>query len=212
MTEPGVESAGTVGKPVPGVEFKIADDGEILTRGRHVFVGYWKDDDATAATLDSGGWVHTGDLGEITDKGLVRIRGRKTEVLKTSGGKMIAPLPIEEKLKAAQIISQVCMVGDGRKYLSALITLTEDQLKELQDRGLLKGETISDPGVQAIVRKHIDELNRELAGYEQIKRFAIIAREFSIVDGEMTPTLKMKRNVIEKRFSSVIESLYAGEL
>ena len=131
MTESGVESAGTVGKPVPGIEFKIADDGEILCRGRNVFKGYFKDDASTASTLE-GGWLHTGDLAELSKEGLVKIRGRKKEILKTSGGKMVAPLPIEEEIKASPIISQVCMVGDGRKYLAALITLSEPTLIELQ--------------------------------------------------------------------------------
>ena len=211
-TERGVESAGTVGKPVPGTEFKIADDGEILSRGRHVFVGYFKDEASTASTLDQEGWLHTGDLGEITDQGLVRIRGRKKEILKTSGGKMIAPLPIEEALKAAPIISQVCMVGDGRKYLAALITLSEGKLIELQSQGgkVLTGITVADAKVVSEVKQHVDALNKELPSYEQIKRFSVLAKEFSIADGEMTPTLKMKRNVIETRYKDVIDQMYTG--
>lgn len=209
MTEPGVESAGTVGKPVPGVEFKLAEDGEILTRGRHVFVGYHKDEAATAAALEDG-WLHTGDLGEWNERGQLKIRGRKKEILKTSGGKMIAPLPIEEKLKAAEIISQVCMVGDGRKYLSALITLTESKLAELKSQGALSGDTaITSPEVVGQVKAHIDALNAELASFEQIKKFAVLGREFSVQDGEMTPTLKMKRNVIEQRFRGIIDQMYA---
>jgi long-chain acyl-CoA synthetase len=209
MTEPGVESSGTVGKPVPGVEFKLAADGEILTRGRHVFVGYFKDDVATAETLE-GGWLHTGDLGEINERRLLRIKGRKKEILKTSGGKMIAPLPIEEQLKAAEIISQVCMVGDGRKYLSALITLSEPAIKDLQSRNgaASNGLMVKDSSVLGQVKKHVDELNKTLAGYEQIKRFAVISREFSIADGEMTPTLKMKRNIIESNFRDIIDQMY----
>ncbi|WP_437591096.1 AMP-dependent synthetase/ligase [Sorangium sp. So ce1000] len=211
MTEPGVESAGTVGKPVPGVEFKLAEDGEILTRGRHVFVGYYKDAAATDAALEDG-WLHTGDLGEWNQRGQLKIRGRKKEILKTSGGKMIAPLPIEEKLKAAEIISQVCMVGDGRKYLSALITLTEGKLAELKERGALNGDTaITSPEVVGQVKAHIDALNAELASFEQIKRFTVLGREFSVQDGEMTPTLKMKRNVIEQRFRRTIDEMYPAE-
>jgi len=211
MTEPGVESAGTVGKAVPGIEMKIADDGEMLTRGRHVFKGYFKDDAATTAVLE-GGWLHTGDLAEVTDRGLVRIRGRKKEILKTSGGKMVAPLPIEEELKAAPLISQACMVGDGRKYLSVLVTLSEGKLKELQGQGAGgssgSSKVITRADVIAEVKKHVDELNAHLASYEQIKRFAVLANEFSIADGEMTPTLKMKRNVIETRYRDVIDSMY----
>jgi long-chain acyl-CoA synthetase len=210
MTERGVESAGTVGRAVPGLEFKIADDGEILTRGRHVFKGYFKDDAATAAALE-GGWLHTGDLGELDSRGLVRIKGRKKEILKTSGGKMVAPLPIEETLKAAAIIGQVCMVGDGRKFLSALITLSDNALADYRkSHGANGAVLITDAAIVGEVKRHIDELNKSLASYEQIKRFAVISREFSIADGEMTPTLKMKRNVIEQRFRDVIDSFYAG--
>jgi long-chain acyl-CoA synthetase len=210
MTEPGVESSGTVGKPVPGLEMKLAVDGEMLTRGRHVFKGYFKDEAATAATLVEG-WLHTGDLAEITQQGLVRIRGRKKEVLKTSGGKMIAPLPIEEALKAAPSISQVCMVGDGRKYLSALITLSEVKLAALKDSGSLDAghRTISAASMIEEVTRAVDDLNTRLASFEQIKRFAVLTQEFSIAEGEMTPTLKMKRSVIESRYRDVIDSLYS---
>jgi long-chain acyl-CoA synthetase len=209
MTERLVESAGTVGKPVPGTEFKLAEDGEILTRGNHVFVGYFKNEQATKETLIDG-WLHTGDLGEYNDKGQVRIRGRKKEILKTSGGKMVAPLPIEEALKASPIISQVCMVGDNRKYLAALITLSESKLAEIKKKKFaeLDRPVIDDAEIIAEVKKYVDDLNKTLSSYEQIKKFAIISREFSIADGEMTPTLKMKRNVIEKTFAEIINSMY----
>ncbi|MBY0472041.1 long-chain fatty acid--CoA ligase [bacterium] len=211
MTQPGVESAGTVGRPLPGIEFKLAEDGEILSKGRHIFVGYYKDQKATDATLIDG-WVHTGDLGETTDTGLIRIRGRKKEILKTSGGKMIAPLPIEEKLKAKGMISQACMVGDNRKYLSILLTLDEATTAEMQKKsGAITGDglQICDAEVVKTVQSYIDSVNSELASYEQIKRFVILAKEFSIAGGEMTPTLKMKRNVVEKNYNALIESMYA---
>ncbi len=208
MTEPGVESAGTVGKPVHGLEVKIAEDGELLTRGRHVFKGYYKDEASTAATLE-GGWLHTGDLGEVNERGLIRIRGRKKEILKTSGGKMIAPVPIEEALKAAPLISQVCMVGDGRKYLSVLVTLSEGKMAELKTQGAVGNDrTITRSDVVAEVGQYIAELNGKLANYEQIKRFVVLSAEFSIIEGEMTPTLKMKRNVIESRYRDLIEQMY----
>jgi long-chain acyl-CoA synthetase len=207
MTEKGVDSLGTIGRPLPGVEFKIAEDGEMLTRGRQVFVGYYKDEEATKKTFNSEGWLMTGDLAELTDKGLVRIKGRKKEVLKTSGGKMVAPLPIEEELKASSIISQVCMVGDGRKYLAALITVTEATSKEA---GTTKGKLITDPSIVAEVKKVVDHVNQHLSSYEQIKRFAVLSKEFSIEEGEMTPTLKMKRNVVETRYADVIEQMYTS--
>ncbi len=210
MTEPGVESAGTVGRPLPGTDFKLAEDGEILTRGRHVFVGYSKDEAATAATLVDG-WCHTGDLGVVNERGLVEIRGRKKEVLKTSGGKMVAPLPIEERIKESGRVGQVCIVGDGRKYLGALVTLSEEKLADFSHRaGSKLGETITDAGILEDIRSVIDSVNRGLAGFEQIKRFAVLGRDFSIEAGEMTPTLKMKRAVIERNFKSLIDSLYSG--
>lgn len=210
MTEPGVESAGTVGKPVTGFEVKLAGDGELLTRGRHVFKGYFKDPAATAATVRDG-WLHTGDLAEVTERGQIRIRGRKKEILKTSGGKMVAPAPIEEQLKAAPMVSQVCMVGDGRKFLSALITLSEPAMQELKGKGAARGDVrvVSDEGVVSLVERHVQELNSRLSGFEQIKRFTVLANEFSIADGEMTPTLKMKRNVIETRYRDLIDRMYA---
>lgn len=208
MTEIGIESAGTVGKPVSPIELKIAEDGEILCRGRNVFVGYHKDEAATAATITDG-WLHTGDLGEITERGQLRIKGRKKEVLKTSNGKMVAPLPIEETLKAAAIISQVCVVGDGRKYLSALVTLSESTLAEIASNpAATNGRVLKDARLLAEVQKYVDELNSKLAGFEQIKKFTVLSREFSIVDGEMTPTLKMKRNIIESRYRDLIDAMY----
>lgn len=209
MTERGKDCSGTVGLPLPGTEFKLAEDGEILTKGRHVFVGYFKDPDSTKATLRDG-WLLTGDLGERDERGYIKIKGRKKEVLKTSGGKMVAPLPIEERIKAANIISQVCMVGDGRKFLSAIVTLTESTLGELKKTGKVNGAIeITDPAVLKDVKSVIENINQTLASYEQIKQFKVLSREFSIEDGEMTPTLKMKRNVIEKTFRDLIDQMYA---
>ncbi len=207
LTIPGMDCSGTVGVPVPGVEFKFAEDGEMLTRGRQVFLGYFRDVEATRATLVDG-WLHTGDLGELDARGLVRISGRKKEVMKTSGGKMVAPLPIEERLKKFALISQVCMVGDGRKYLAALITLTERALEEFRELIHPARPTVDHPQVIARIRPHVDEVNKELASHSQIRRFTILARDLSVADGEMTPTLKMKRAVIAARFREIIEQMY----
>ncbi len=209
MTERGKDQAGTVGVAPKGMEVKIAEDGEILTRGRHVFKGYFKNPEATAATVDSEGWLHTGDLAEKTAQGAMRIRGRKKEIMKTSGGKIVAPLHIEEELKAAPLISQVCLVGDGKKFISALITLTEGKMAELAKvKGALEGPVVTHPSVVKEVQSYIDQLNHKLAGYEQIKKFAVLSKEFSIDRGEMTPTLKMKRNVIESRYQDLINAFY----
>lgn len=209
MTEPGVECAGTVGRAIPGIEVKLAGDGEILTRGRHVFKGYFKDPESTEKTLE-GGWLHTGDLGEYTDKGMIRIRGRKKEILKTSGGKMIAPVPIEEQVKLAPIVSQVCIVGDGRKYLTALVTLNEEALKSLERQNVdLTGKVIENDEIVGEMKKYFDGVNQNLSSYEQIKRFTILAKDFSVEADEITPTLKMKRNVIETRYRDLIDRMYA---
>ena len=209
LTVPGEESAGTVGRPVTGLEVKIAEDGEILCRGRNVFVGYFKDEESTQKTIING-WLHTGDLGATNEKGQIVIKGRKKEVLKTSNGKMIAPLPIEESLKTHPVISQVCLVGDGKKYISALLTLSEPALHGLRtDPGALSGRVVDHAETYAAVKRAIDELNSKLAGFEQIKKFTILSQEFSVEEGEMTPTLKMKRAVIERRYVDLIDSMYA---
>ncbi len=209
ITLRGIDCAGTVGKPLEGCEFKLGSDGEILSKGRHIFLGYLKDEVNTKATLDDG-WLLTGDLGEWTPSGLLRIVGRKKEIMKTSGGKMIAPVPIEEKLKEATFISQACLVGDNRKYLSALITLSESALLDLKEKtGGTKDGVVVDGEVVKQVQAQFDRVNKALASFEQIKRFTIIDREFSVNDGEMTPTLKMKRNVIEQRFRPLIDQMYS---
>lgn len=212
MTLLDIDCKGTVGRPARGTEFKIAEDGEILTRGRHIFLGYYKNDAATREVIDSEGWLHTGDLGEWVENGLVRIKGRKKEILKTSGGKMVAPLPIEEKLKQYPPINQVCVVGDGRKYLSVLITLDPEYItKNGFDKG--KSPILQDSKLVTQIGGFVEEVNQSLASFEKIKYFRILREDFTIERGEMTPTLKMKRNIIESNYRSVINDMYpAGEL
>jgi long-chain acyl-CoA synthetase len=210
ITLPGIECAGTVGKPLTleGCEFKLGEDGEILSRGRHIFLGYLNDEVNTNETLKDG-WLHTGDLGSWTNEGLLKIVGRKKEIMKTSGGKMIAPVPIEEKLKEANFISQVCLVGDNRKYLSALITLSEATLVDLHAHaGAFQDGVLIEKKMLGSVQAEFDRVNKTLASFEQVKRFTVLDREFSIADGEMTPTLKMKRASIEKRFKPLIDLMY----
>ncbi len=208
ITVLGIDCAGTVGKPLEGCEFKLGEDGEILSKGRNIFLGYLNDPTNTASTIVDG-WLHTGDLGEWTSAGLMRIVGRKKEIMKTSGGKMIAPVPIEEKLKEANFISQVCLVGDNRKYLSALITLSESMLNDLKAKpGSMKDGVVVDAAAIQQVQGEFDRVNKTLASFEQVKRFKVIDREFAINDGEMTPTMKMKRNVIEQRFRPLIDQMY----
>ncbi len=210
-TIPGIDCVGTVGKPLEGCEFKLAEDGEILSRGRHVFLGYLKDEVNTRDALKDG-WYYTGDVGAWTDTGLLKIVGRKKEIMKTSGGKMIAPVPIEEKLKEASFISQVCIVGDNRKFLSALVTLSESALADLNGPGSqsFKDGVLCETTMIKRVQSEFDRVNKSLASFEQVKQFTVLDREFSIPDGEMTPTMKMKRAAIETRFRALIDRMYNG--
>jgi long-chain acyl-CoA synthetase len=189
---------GTVGPAMPGVELKTDDDGELLIRSETIFAGYLKDEDATRAVLTDDGWLRSGDVGEIDADGFVTITDRKKDIIVTAGGKNVAPQNIENSLKASRFVSQALVVGDRRPYLTALITLDEAEVAKAN------GDS------RALVEQLVEEVNRYLSRYEQIKRFAIVSREFSAEEGEVTPTLKLKRRVIEKRFADEIEELYGG--
>ncbi len=205
-TTPRTDTLGVVGKALPGTELMLTAEGEIRSRGRNIFLGYLNDEAHTREVLVEQGWLATGDLGVIDDLGCLAIRGRKKEIMKTSGGKMIAPVPIEERLKASILIGQVCLVGDGRKFLSALITLSEETLASVEPQGLV----IEDVKIVREIQKELQKLNATLASFEQIKRFTILAQDFSLEKGEMTPTLKMKRNIIEKHYKDIIERMYSS--
>lgn len=199
---------GTVGPAIPGVEVKIADDGEVLVRGPNVFQGYLKDAAATAETIRDG-WLCSGDLGSIDERGLLSITGRKKEIIITSGGKNITPRNIEEALKQAPLIAEAVVIGDRRKYLSVLVTLDEAAAKAaLAEKQ--NGETDSQH-LARLVQQTIDEVNPTLARVEQVKRFTILPRPLSIEGGELTPTLKIKRSVVAKKYAQEIEAMYEGE-
>jgi long-subunit acyl-CoA synthetase (AMP-forming) len=204
---------GKVGFAIAGTEVRIAGDGEVMMRGPHVFPGYFKNEEATRETLDAEGWLHSGDIGELDEKGLLRITDRKKELIITSGGKNVGPQILENKLKQIQVVSQAVVVGDRRNYLAALLTL--DPL-----RAPIEAEAAGSPHRDpkdlagcpiflAHLEKQVEEVNRTLARYEQIKRFAILPRELSIEDGELTPTLKLKRRVIHQNHAEEIERLYS---
>ena len=192
---PGRFRFGTVGPAIPGIEVRIADDGEVLVRGANVFAGYYKDEDATRAAVDDDGWLHTGDIGSIDD-GYLTITDRKKDIIVTAGGKNVAPQNIENELKASKYISQALVIGDRRPFLTALITLDEAA------RGL------SDVHVQDLVQSIVDDVNRDKASFEQVKRFAILPRDFSPEEDEVTPTLKLRRKVVQDHFAPDIEELY----
>jgi long-chain acyl-CoA synthetase len=196
---------GSVGPPLPGVEVKLGDDGEILVRGPNVFMGYYKEPQATAETLVDG-WLCSGDLGALDKDGFLTITGRKKEIIITAGGKNIAPKNIEAALKQSPLVGDVIVIGDRRKFLSALITLDETAAAKLApDAGV---QLAGAPAIRAAVQKQVDEVNETLARVEQIKKFTILPRAFSIADGEMTPTMKLKRKVIAQRYATEIDAMY----
>ncbi len=203
---------GTVGRPLPGVEIRIAEeDGEILVRGPHVFREYWDNPEATAETLIDG-WLHTGDVGSIDDEGYLSITGRKKDIIITAGGKNLTPSNIENDLKQSRYISQAVMHGDRRPFPVALITLDPEEIAPwAQERGLpddLAALSRTDEA-RALVQEELDRANAHYAQVEQIKKFAILDRDLTIEDGELTPTLKVKRTVVSERFADLIEAMYA---
>jgi long-chain acyl-CoA synthetase len=205
---------GTVGRPLPGTEVKLAADGELLIRSETVFQGYYKDPEATAAVLGSDGWLLTGDIAEIDDDGFITITDRKKDIIVTAGGKNVAPQNLENDLKASKYVSQAMIVGDRQPYIAALITLDPEELpKWAAERGL-----VGDPATLAgkeevleLIQGVVDSVNAERSRYEQIKRFAILPRDFTMEDDELTPTLKLKRRVVSAHFPDELEGLYAGE-
>ena len=203
---------GKVGIPIPGTEVKVEEDGELCLKGNHVTQGYFKAEEETKATFDSEGWLHTGDLAEIDNSGYVKIIGRKKEILITSAGKNIAPVEVEDLIKPHQLIGQVCVVGDGKKYLSALVVLDGDGGAEAcaSDNGMEYSieSMASDPKVVDAIQKQVDEANSQVAQVQQIKKFVVLEKEWTDSSGELTPTLKLKRNVIAEMYSDEIESMY----
>jgi long-chain acyl-CoA synthetase len=206
---PGKLKFGSVGPALPGVDVKIADDGEILVRGPNVFLGYYKEPEATAETLVDG-WLHSGDLGAFDSEGFLSITGRKKEILITAGGKNIAPKNIEAALKNHALVNEAIVIGDRRKYLTALVTLDPDAVaKFCRERSLDITQAHCDAAVRAEIQKAVDQVNEEFARVEQIKKFSILPRNLSVQDGELTPTLKVKRKIVNEHFSSDIEAMYA---
>jgi long-chain acyl-CoA synthetase len=205
---------GTVGRPIPGVEVKIGADGEILTRGPHVMKGYYREPKATAEAIDSGGWLHTGDVGHLDEDGFLVITDRKKDIIVTSGGKNIAPQPIENALKTHPLIAEVVMIGNRRSFPSALLVPNFDNLEKwARGSGLpyaSREDLVGRPEVQALYERTIGELTPSLARFEQIKKVAVLPREFSLEAGELTPTLKVKRRFVEQKYKDLIDRLYEG--
>lgn len=203
---------GSVGKALPGTELKIADDGEILVRGAIVFKGYLNQPELTAETLTEDGWIHTGDLGRLDQDGFLWITGRKKEIIITAGGKNVTPANIENLLKDHPLIDQALVHGDRRKYLTALLGLDPETLEAWATEkgiGYTSYEAILDnPALLDDVKAMVDEVNRHFARYETIKRFALLPRLLDVEKGELTPTMKIRRRIIEERFKDLLDSLY----
>jgi long-chain acyl-CoA synthetase len=203
---------GTVGLPIPGVETRIAEDGEILTRGEGTMHGYLNAPEATAEAIDVDGWLHTGDVGQIDAEGFLTITDRKKEIIVTSGGKNVAPAPIEALLGRSPFVSQALVHGDGRKFLSALLTLDSDYVRSwASDRGIDGRELevlVADPRLRAAMEAEVEAVNRMLDPFQTIKAFAVLPRDFSIDAGEMTPSLKLRRRAIEKKHRELLDGLY----
>ncbi|MFW5875765.1 MAG: AMP-dependent synthetase/ligase [Myxococcota bacterium] len=199
---------GSVGPPIPGVEVKIADDGEILVRGPNVFLGYYKDEAATNDTLIDG-WLHSGDLGHLDDHGFLHVTGRKKDIIITAGGKNVAPKNIEHSLKNHELINEAVVIGDRRKYLTVLLTLDPETSEAWAEKHGVSPDALADDSrLHAEIQRAVDEVNEHLARVEQVKRFTILPRNLTIEDGELTPTLKVKRNVVSDHFAPQIESMY----
>lgn len=207
---------GTVGRPIAGCTIRVADDGELLVKGAHVFKGYWNNDEQTAESLRDG-WLHTGDLGSIDDEGFVRITGRKKEILVTAGGKNVAPAVLEDRLRAHALVSQCIVVGDRRPFIGALVTLDREMLPGwLKEHGLdpdLEVErAIEEQTVRDGVQRAVDYANRAVSKAESIRKFSLLPGDFTEEGGHLTPSLKLKRQVVLDEFAAEVDGLYGGPL
>ncbi len=215
LNTPTSHRMGSVGRPLPNVELKVAEDGELLVRGPSVFAGYWQKPAANAECFDAEGWFHTGDIARLDAEGFLYITDRKKELLKTSGGKLVAPQPIENKLKSSHLVAQAALVGDRHKFISALIAPNFPALEEWARQqgigGKPRAELAADERVIALYDGLVREANAGLANFETIKRFRLVADEWTQESGELTPSMKLKRRVVTERYAGVIEELYADE-
>jgi long-chain acyl-CoA synthetase len=214
VNKPTRNKIGTVGQPLPGVAMRIGDDGEILVRGPNVFPGYWQNKAATGEVLDDEGWLHTGDLGDLDDEGFLRVTGRKKELIVTAGGKNVAPAVLEDRLRAHPLVSQCMVVGDGRPYIACLVTLDPDALdywKRQHGRpaDVTMADLAADPELTAEIQEAVDEANKAVSRAESIRRFRVLAVDFTEETGHMTPSLKVRRGVVAKDFAADIEALYS---
>jgi long-chain acyl-CoA synthetase len=201
--------------PLPNIELKLAEDGELLVRGPSVFAGYWQKTAATAECFDSDGWFYTGDIARFDADGFLYITDRKKELLKTSGGKLVAPQPIENKLKNSVLVAHAALVGDRHKFICALIApnfvALEEWAKQHGVQSQSRQELIADGQVIALYAEIVRQVNGTLANFETLKRFRVVGEEWTQESGELTPSMKLKRRVLTERYAAVIAELYADE-
>lgn len=206
---------GSVGQPIPGCTIRIADDGEVLMRGDHVFVGYWNNAEATAEVIDADGWLHTGDVGALDDDGFLTITGRKKDIIVTAGGKNVAPAVLEDRVRANRLVSQVVVVGDSRPYVAALVTLDREFLPtwlELQGRptDTPAEKLCEDPDVLAEIQSAVDNANQAVSKAESIRRFRVLPDDLTIESGHLTPSMKVKRSAVMADFDDRVDELYSA--
>jgi long-chain acyl-CoA synthetase len=210
---PGRQHIGSVGRPIPGCTIRIADDGEVLIKGGNVFVGYWHNEEATREVFDQDGWFHSGDLGQLDDEGYLTITGRKKDILVTSSGKNVAPMVLEDRLRAHWLVSQCIVVGDRRPFIGALVTVDADAFEPWKtETGKPATASVADlhedPDLLAALQLAVDDANQAVSAAEAIKKFRVLTVDFTEESGELTPTLKVKRHIVMKTFGPDVEALY----
>ncbi|MFM7775320.1 MAG: AMP-dependent synthetase/ligase, partial [Candidatus Kapaibacterium sp.] len=212
VTRPHDNEIGTVGKPIIDVEIRLADDGEILARGPNIMRGYWKNEEATAQAIDGDGWLHTGDIGTYTSRGNLKITDRKKNLFVSSGGKNIAPQVVENVLLQSKYVDQVLLIGDNREYCTALIVPDYELIKPLlgPSQSVSSRDDINAPAIVQTITADINRAQRDLAKYERVRRIHLLPEPFTVENGMMTPTLKIKRSVVEKHYADIITAMYAA--
>lgn len=213
VNRPDAIRIGSVGQPFPGASVKVAADGELMLAGAHIFKGYWNNPTATAEAIEPDGWFHSGDIGEIDDQGFVKITGRKKELIVTAGGKNVAPAVLEDRLRANWLVSQCMVVGDAQPFIAALVTIDPESFPGwLKQAGKPESSTIAamtnDPDLVAEIQKAVDEANKAVSNAEAIKKFTILPEDWTEEGGQLTPSMKLKRNVVMKEYASEVDALY----
>jgi long-chain acyl-CoA synthetase len=212
---PDAQKIGTVGRPIPGCTIRTAPDGEVLVKGHMVFQGYWNNETATKEMIDDDGWLHTGDIGVIDNDGFLAITGRKKDLIITSAGKNVAPTVLEDRLRAHWLVSQCLVVGDAKPYIAALVAVDPETFAQWKsDNGRPDTATLADlrddPALRAEIQAAVNDANKAVSQAEAIRKFAILDEDFSEADGQLTPTLKVRRNVVMEKYAAQIAALYDG--